>query len=50
MIYVSNEFPFNLNKYLLPFAIVVGVCFLVMFFILVRPKSFFAVIFGNVTL
>ncbi|CAG0900688.1 unnamed protein product, partial [Cyprideis torosa] len=34
MIFITDEFPFNLNKYLLPFAIVVGICFIIMFLIL----------------
>ena len=32
---ISDDEPFDINAYLLPFAIVVGICFLVMLFIVV---------------
>ncbi|CAG0915552.1 unnamed protein product [Notodromas monacha] len=30
LVYLTDELPFDLNKYLLPFAIVVGVCFFIL--------------------
>ena len=37
-ILITDELPFNINNYLLPFAIIVAICFLVMLIFMVNSR------------
>lgn len=48
MLLLTNELPFNLNSYLLPFAIVVAICFAIMVVFMVSDLIHHLFILNNV--
>jgi len=40
MLLLTNELPFNINSYLLPFAIVVAICFAIMVVFMVSDSLY----------
>lgn len=51
MLLLTNELPFNINSYLLPFAIVVAICFAIMvvFMVSVHHILFYVCFINNWT-